>query len=352
MVAAGSVGRTTRVHLINPLWDWNGGAERRTAETWRLLRRWGDVAVWSEYEPAPEFVASLPVRRISPLRLSMPFGDTIVFVGVYFRIGHWIRLARPQRIVILYNTDQPDRLAKNLRRIAGCGCRAEVVASSHALARRLGRRLPLLESPIELSPFVGASRPEGRAFTVGRLSRDNATKHHDDDPELYRRLAAAGCRVRIMGGTCLAGRLAGTPNIEMLPAGAENSVAFLRSIDCFLYRTNARWFEGFGRVVFEAMASGLPVVCSTQGGYADYLSNGRDCLFFDTTAEAVGHVLRLRDDASLRRRLAAAAPVTAQSVVGDALQRRTCEFLFVPSPGRVYRHPEGSARVGRLAIGG
>ena len=351
-MVAGVAGRTPRVHLINPLWDWNGGADRRTAETWRLLRTWCDVAVWSEYEPAPEFLASLTVRRISPHRLSIPIGGTMVFVGVYFRIGHWIRLARPQRIVIIYNTDQPDRLAKNLHRIAGCGCRAEVVASSHALARRLGRRLPLLESPIELSPFVGASRPEGRVFTVGRLSRDDATKHHDDDPELYRRLAAAGCRVRLMGGACLAARLAGTPNIELLPAGAENSVAFLRSIDCFLYRTNARWFEGFGRVVFEAMASGLPVVCSTQGGYADYLTNGRDCLLFDTTAEAVEQVLRLRDDASLRRRLAAVAPVTAHAVVGDALERRTREFLLAPSAASEYGDPERFARMGRLAVGG
>jgi hypothetical protein len=103
-VVAGAAGRTPRVHLINPLWDWNGGADRRTAETWRLLRTWGDVAVWSEYKPAPEFLASLSVRRISPLRLSIPFGGTMVFVGVYFRIGHWIRLARPQRIVIFSTT--------------------------------------------------------------------------------------------------------------------------------------------------------------------------------------------------------------------------------------------------------
>src|ERR1700720_3173688 len=49
-------------------------------------------------------------------------------------------------------------------------------------------------------------------------------------------------------------------------------------------RSTAQWFEGFGRVVFEAMASGLPVVCAVHGGYADYLTNGRDCLLFGTTA--------------------------------------------------------------------
>jgi glycosyltransferase involved in cell wall biosynthesis len=107
------------------------------------------------------------------------------------------------------------------------------------------------------------------------------------------------------GGTCLASRLTGTPNVELLPAGAESVAAFLRSLDCFIYRTNAQWFEGFGRVVFEAMASGLPVVCATRGGYADYLTNDRDCLLFGTTAEATSCILRVRDDPELRRRLGA-----------------------------------------------
>jgi glycosyltransferase involved in cell wall biosynthesis len=351
MVAPGGFDAPT-VHLVNPLWDWNGGADRRTVETWRVLRPVGDVHVWSEYAPAREFERCLPIRRIRPLRLSMPLGGTIVFVGVYFRIGHWIRLARPERVVVLYNTDQPDRLAKNLRRISGCGCPVEVVASSHALARRLGRRLPLLESPVDLTPFIGTARPSRQPFTIGRLSRDNPTKHHDEDPELYRRLARAGCRVRIMGGTCLAEHLAGVPNIELLPAGAETSVAFLRSLDCFVYRTNERWFEGFGRVVFEALASGLPVVCSTKGGYADYLGTGRDCLLFDSTVEAIDQVLRLRDDAALRTRLSLAGPQTARAVVGDGLARRTCDYLLTAASGRARNSASTPAEADTVAMGG
>jgi len=338
------VTRSPCIHLVNPLWDPNGGADRRTAETWRLLLPCGDAKVWSEYSPAAAFSSIIPIRRIAPLRLSIPFGGTIVFVGVYFRIGHWIRAARPARVIVLYNTDQPDRLAKNLRRIAGCGRQPEVVASSPALARRLGMALPLLESPIDLAPFLDIERPERRPFTVGRLSRDDETKHHDEDPALYRLLAQAGCRVRIMGGTCLADRLAGVPNVELLPAGAEDAVAFLRTLDCFVYRTSSQWFEGFGRVVFEAMASGLPVVCATHGGYADYLTNGRDCLLFESTGEAMYCVLRLRNDCSLRRRLRAAAVATAQSTVGEALQRRTREFLLAPTPDGVRSLPDVFAR--------
>ena len=284
------------VHLVNPLWDANGGADRRTIDIWHILRGSGDIQLWTEYEPATTFAMAYPLRRIRPLRFSMPYRGTIVFVGVYFRIGYWIRFARPNRVVIIYNTDQPDRLQKNLHRIAGCGRRAEVVVTSRALNQRLGTRLPILESPIDLARFVGIDRPSERPFTIGRLSRDNEIKHHAEDPELYRRLAAAGCRVRIMGGTCLGDALAATDNIELLPAGAESPETFLRSLDCFVYRTSETWFEAFGRVVFEAMASGLPVVCARQGGYADYLRNGHDSLLFGTTAEAYASILHVRGD--------------------------------------------------------
>jgi glycosyltransferase involved in cell wall biosynthesis len=351
MLEQSSQGRAP-VHLVNPLWDANGGADRRTIDTWRILRGSGHVNLWTEYEPATTFATAYPLRRIQPLRLSMPYGGTIVFVGVYFRIGHWIRLAHPDRVVVIYNTDQSDRLQKNLRRIAGCGRRAEIVVTSRALNRRLGARLPVLESPIDLSRFSGVDRPSHRPFTVGRLSRDDEKKHHAEDPDLYRRLAAAGCRVRIMGGTCLADALAATGNIELLPAGAENPETFLHSLDCVVYRTSQTWFEAFGRVVFEAMGSGLPVVCARRGGYADYLCNEQDSLLFGTTAEAYTNVLRVRGDPGLRRRLGAAAVAKAQSVVGDSLRQRTREFLLGPSQDSVRQEGWSVAPIDRSVVVG
>lgn len=317
-----------RIHLINPLTHYNGGSERRTLACYELLREHADVTMWSEFTPDAEIDARHTVRRVRPWRAQFPRGGTMVFMGVYFRIGRWVPLTGADRIVLIYNTDDPDSLAKRLKRLATTFKPIEVVSSSPGLSRLLGADLPLLESPIELAPFLNLSRPPHKQFTIGRLSGDYGHKHHPEDVQLYRHLAERGCRVRIMGGTCLADALSGVPNIELLPSGYESQTSFLRSLDCFIYRTADTWFEAFGRVVFEAMASGLPVVCARRGGYADYLQHGKDSLLFGTTAEAFRQILRLRDDANLRLQLGAAAAKTACSVVGESLFQRTREFLI------------------------
>jgi hypothetical protein len=43
-----------------------------------------------------------------------------------------------------------------------------------------------------------------------------------------------------------------------------------------------------GRVVTEAMACGLPVVCHESGGYAEIIEHGRNGFLFDTQQEALG----------------------------------------------------------------
>ncbi|MEO6927606.1 MAG: glycosyltransferase, partial [Casimicrobiaceae bacterium] len=230
----------------------------------------------------------------------------LVFVGTYFSIGRWIALSAPARVVIIFNTDQPRWLRDNLSRITHSGCSAEVIYTSHALRVRHRGVGPVLESPIDLTrfPFRDPLNAPAQPFTVGRLSRDDASKHHAEDPALYRRLAAAGIRVRLMGATCLASQLADTPGIELLPAGAQSPLAFLRSLNAFIYRTADHWYEAFGRVVFEAMAAGVPVVCGSRGGYAGYLEHGRTALLGKSTADLAAAVLALRADSLLAATLA------------------------------------------------
>ncbi len=146
-----------RVHLVNPLWDASGGSDWRTIDTWRLLRPHADVRMWSEYSPAPAF-------------------------------AHYA-VASFERVVLIYNADQPDRLAKYVERLERAGHRVDIIYTSRALRHRHRGRGRVLESPIDVQRFrpwriVRPARP----FTVGRLSRDIRSKHHEDDPRLWRRL--------------------------------------------------------------------------------------------------------------------------------------------------------------------
>lgn len=328
------------VHLLNPLWDPHGGADRRTADLYRLLAADRQVQLWSEHRVAPAF-RDLPVRRVRPWR--RPRKGVLIVVGVYFPLGRWIRRCDSE-IVIVYNTEQPDRLTKTLSRIGDRPVR--VVFTSRELRRRslddptlrhLSRALledaAVLESFVDPTPFSGLpSRESHEPFTVGRLSRDRDRKHHPDDPSVYASLATLGMRVRVMGGTSLREQTPRDDRIELLPAGQTPAPEFLATLDAFIYRTHPDYFEAFGRVVLEAMLCGLPVVVESRGGYARHIVHGENGFLFERPTEALGLLAMLRDDPALRRRVGAAARASTLRFFADDLSRRTVTTLLGGPP--------------------
>jgi glycosyltransferase involved in cell wall biosynthesis len=337
--------RERTIHLVNPLWDAHGGADLRTVDLYRLLGDDQPVRLWSEYCVDRAF-RSLDVQTIWPWR--HPRGGTVVLVGVYFRNGAWLRRADARQIVVVYNTDQPDRLLKTLRRIGDRP--TKIVYASEALREStqrdprfgsLDRRLidgVVLESFVEPTAFDAVfhdrsrdgHRPRGDRFTVGRLSRDNPRKHHPSDSPFFTELAGRGMQVRVMGGATALSALRGSPNVDILPCGALPSAAFLSSLDAFYYRTHPSYFEAFGRVVLEAMLCGIPVVAEGRGGYAEHIRHGENGFLFDDQREAQRHLEALRADAGLRARIGTAAHATAERLFRFDLPERTRRAL-VPS---------------------
>lgn len=294
-----------------------GGSEGRAIHLYRLLTGHADVELWTEGEPDAVLADRWPIRRVDADRGVFPRGADLVLVGAP-RFGRWIRRAEARRVTVIYNSDTPRRLERRLRRLRRVPKEElRLVFASRRLADSVPHEGIVQLSPIDLGRFTPAER-SWSGLRVGRLSRDERYKHGEDDPALYRRLAAEGVGVRVQGGTCLApelpGALDGEGGIELLPECPQAPERFLQELDVFLYRTRRDWFEASARVVVEALATGLVVVAHRRGGYVEYVHHGENGFLFDEPEEAVAHVLRLRDDPALLERMARAARASAEEL--------------------------------------
>jgi glycosyltransferase involved in cell wall biosynthesis len=277
------------IHLVNPMMNAWGGSELRTKEYFRELSGVASVQVWSEYPVAPELLSQVPIHSLGPE--NFPAGGTILFVGCYFKVGEWLRVAHPSRVIVIINTPDAQGIDHFLAELHALGVeRPEFVYASQWLMEQTGLPGIVDVSPIDLQRFQppAAARAPG-SFRIGRLSRDVLGKHHPHDPALYQAAVATGIHVRLMGADCLYRqiRTEAPAHVDRLPVGALPAEAFLASLDCFLYRTHPTWTEPHGRVVTEAMACGLPVVCENRGGYTEFIRNGVNGFLFSGNKEAL-----------------------------------------------------------------
>jgi glycosyltransferase involved in cell wall biosynthesis/SAM-dependent methyltransferase len=97
-------------------------------------------------------------------------------------------------------------------------------------------------------------------------------------------------------------------------ATRSETVGFYLDHDCLVFPSE--WSEPFGLVPLEAMACGTPVVATGDGGSAEFLVDGANCLLFPA-ADAAGlakAVMQLADDAPLRAQLRNQGWMTAEQL--------------------------------------
>jgi glycosyltransferase involved in cell wall biosynthesis len=324
--------RREQIHIISKFTTAIGGSEQRAFRLAEILDPYAVVHLWSTHPPDASITQSARVSTINPWRLRFPKFGTFVFVGSYLYIGDWIRLTHPTRKIVVFNTDNVYDFSEMARKasprnwIHGC----EIVYACEE--QRVAVSLPgmVQPSPIDVRKFVPSNRERSSnsPFVVGRLSRDYPFKFHDDDALLFRCLGEAGFKVKLLGGTCLHAELDNAQNVELIEAGAIPAPDFLRSLDCFIYRTSTSFFETYGRVVLEAMATGLPVICSPIGGYAKYIEPGINGFFFDDQVGAINLLTKLRSDPTLRRRIGSNARRTVEKIYSDEYEKNLIDYYL------------------------
>ncbi|HEY2818822.1 MAG TPA: glycosyltransferase [Casimicrobiaceae bacterium] len=342
---------TRRIHIVSTMAT-VGGTENRALELYALLAPHADVTLWSVTPPHAAHAACATIREIGTHPDDTPTGGMAIFVGCYFDYGDWLHRATFDRIVIAHNIDLPVELVQRLTQIreGAPSVPIDLTFPSARFARHAG--LPgAVEVPfIDLQRFVPHARmSSGSTLVIGRHSRDDPSKHHPNDPSLYRRLVGLGHRVRLLGGTFLGRALEGDaarPAIELLPAGAEPAPAFLASLDCFLYRKSPDWYETGGTAILEAMGTGLPVVVFDDCGAADWIDSDRTGFVVNSEDEALAAIARLANEPALRERIGVAARAQAIELVDRQRQLARAFYLGDDAVGGAPRPMDGSRSEG------
>jgi len=215
-------------------------------------------------------------------------------------------------------------------------------------ARIISQGIPLERFPVKAHPgsvgrparllYAGQLHAYKGVHTVlaavDRLARERGADAIElsvvgDGPDAYRRRLeddAHRCAARVaLVGWC--------PHDEM--------PLVYRQHDVFVFPSE--WQEPFGLTHLEAMASGLPVVSTNDGGHGEFLEHDRNALVFPKgDAEALAaQVRRLLDEPALAVRLAAEARAQVEREFSVARYAASLEELLVEAAATAPRPRAG-----------
>ena len=217
--------------------------------------------------------------------------------------------------------------------------------------RGLGSKVEVLYNPVDVQTFAAAERSDEVRRELGAGPGDLLVGtagriHPRKDVATFLRACALVARERADARFVVAGSaeapveaayatemrdLAGSLGIadRLVWAGARRDMPrVLKALDLFVLCSR---HEGFGRVVAEGMAAGVPMVLTREGALPEVAAGGRAALLADP--ESPGHFARQISTAlaeqSVRRALAAAGREHASGLSAEQIARRVAS-LYAP----------------------
>lgn len=283
--------------------------------------------------------------------------------GVYYRFDEEApcTLAPLSAGCLIAPCDGKSRLHKLVRvgrsaaqRVALRNRRFDVIHVSDASRARMGDLLGDLtvthhriDNPVRVARDAPADPARGDAIAyVGRLTREKGADL------VAQAAAAAGMPALFIGTGPLEAELRGCPGAEILGWQAPDVVWRILRSRARAVAAPSRWFETGPLTVYEALASGLPVVASTRSGAAEKVMDGINGFAVAPDVDALAGAFRYLSNDDRVRDLGLqaharywASPMTL-SAHGEALGR-TYETILSEKRGR-----DGTIPTARLAAKG
>jgi glycosyltransferase involved in cell wall biosynthesis len=212
----------------------------------------------------------------------------------YFPVSKWI--CAGMDAVVAINSEEY-ALLRNWR--------PETARYTHGIGLDLGRHD---RSPDDAWRKRAEFGVPGDAFLILSVGELSGRKNHEAVIRAVSKLKARNIRCLICGAGPLEGRLRelirafNLSETVVLAGYREDINEILPEADAFALPS---YYEGLPVALMEAMAAGLPAVCSRTGGNADLIEDGRNgflCAPNDADGFAAA-LRRLMDDAGLRERM-------------------------------------------------
>jgi glycosyltransferase involved in cell wall biosynthesis len=301
------------------------GALRYDARNWARLGkelRQGSYDVVHTHHFRADLVGSVAARAIGRAALVRTLHNMGTRKTAYqVWLDRFLNRAAYQKIVCVSEIQGSRALARDAIRRE----QLEIIHNGVDADRlRSGERRPDLAASIGLDPsrtVVG---------TVGRLVEEKGHRLLVQSiPEIMRRIPDVQFLV-VGDGPLRASveRMAAEAGADLVVTGLRQDVPqLLKIMDVFVFPS---WSEAFGIAVIEAMAAGVPVVCSAIPALMEIVEDNQSGLLFQSgSAEALAeHVCRVLQDPCLAKRLSNAGDAVVRDRFTESRMIRCYEDLY------------------------
>lgn len=170
------------------------------------------------------------------------------------------------------------------------------------------KRSKIIPPCIDCLPYLSIKR-DYRNCRIGKISSDNPDKFPQSLINIFNRLRRDNVNFSIVGGK----KYYDTIDWIDMPKFGIDPKEFYSNIDILCYHNSGKITESWGRVITEAMASGLPIVADNRGGITEQIDNGVNGFLCDSEDGFVSCLELLINDPNLRRRMGESSRKKAMS---------------------------------------